>query len=115
MHFAALSQVGDSQIIPGEYWHNNVRGSLNLIDAAVSLGCSNFVFSSTCATYGDHDGLMLTEETPQTPANVYGCTKRTVEEILYSYAKIGKINFKIFRYFNVAHTHSANHTHATLA
>ena len=55
MHFAALSQVGESMSQPGRYWHNNVGGSLNLIEAAVDAACMNFVFSSTCATYGDQD------------------------------------------------------------
>jgi len=50
MHFAALSQVGESMQKPGLYWQNNVMGSLNLIQAAVDHGCMDFVFSSTCAT-----------------------------------------------------------------
>lgn len=102
MHFAAMSQVGESQRLPFEYWNNNLVGSFNLINAAVKLGCNNFIFSSTCATYGDHDGLVLTEDTPQAPASVYGSTKRSVEEILISYANASLLNFKIFRYFNVA-------------
>ncbi|OZO45453.1 UDP-glucose 4-epimerase GalE, partial [Pseudomonas fluorescens] len=47
MHFAALSQVGESMSNPGLYWLNNACGSLNLIEAAVAAGCLNFVFSST--------------------------------------------------------------------
>ena len=53
MHFAALSQVGESMQKPGSYWENNVMGSLNLIQSAVDHDCKNFVFSSTCATFGD--------------------------------------------------------------
>ena len=53
MHFAALSQVGESITHPGLYWHNNVTGTLNLLEAAVAAGCLDMVFSSTCATYGD--------------------------------------------------------------
>src|SRR6056297_2359560 len=53
MHFAALSQVGESMKEPGRYWRQNVLGALNLIEAAAEAGCLNFVFSSTCATYGD--------------------------------------------------------------
>ena len=60
MHFAALSQVGESMQNPGLYWQNNVMGSLNVIQAAVDHGCMDFVFSSTCATYGDQDGVVLT-------------------------------------------------------
>ncbi|MDB5665381.1 NAD-dependent epimerase/dehydratase family protein, partial [Cypionkella sp.] len=57
MHFAALSLVGESMTDPGRYWRTNVNGSLNLVEAAVHAGCMNFVFSSTCATYGDQDGV----------------------------------------------------------
>ncbi|MEM1004208.1 MAG: NAD-dependent epimerase/dehydratase family protein, partial [Pseudomonadota bacterium] len=61
MHFAALSQVGEAMREPGRYWSNNVTGSLNLIEAAVAAGCLDFVFSSTCATYGDQDNIVLDE------------------------------------------------------
>jgi len=37
MHFAALSQVGESMQDPGAYWRNNVQGSLTLIEAAVDI------------------------------------------------------------------------------
>ena len=59
MHFAALSDVGQSMRDPALYWRNNVVGSMNLIDAAVAAGVQAFVFSSTCATYGEQDGVML--------------------------------------------------------
>jgi UDP-glucose 4-epimerase len=52
MHFAALSLVGESMSDPAKYWRVNVNGALNLMEAAVAAGCLNFVFSSTCATYG---------------------------------------------------------------
>ena len=70
MHFAALSQVGEAMSQPGKYWANNVGGSLTLIEAAVAAGCLDFVFSSTCATYGDHDNVMLDEEIEQTAASM---------------------------------------------
>ena len=75
MHFAALSQVGESIRAPGLYWHNNVAGSLTLMEAAVAAGCLDFVFSSTCATYGDQDNVTLDEgarsirSTPMVPRN----------------------------------------------
>ena len=102
MHFAALSQVGESMTNPWRYWHNNVTGSLNLIQSAVDHGCMNFVFSSTCATYGDQDNLILDENTPQHPINAYGASKRAVENILADYQAAFGLNHVIFRYFNVA-------------
>jgi len=102
MHFAALSLVGESMQKPGLYWHNNLMGSLNLIQAAVDHGCMDFVFSSTCATYGDQDGVVLDEESMQHPINAYGASKRAVENILTDYQTTFGLNQVIFRYFNVA-------------
>jgi len=102
MHFAALSLVGDSMADPGRYWRVNVGGALNLIEATVAAGIRSFVFSSTCATYGDQDGVVLTEETPQHPINAYGGSKRAIENILTDFGAAFGLNHVIFRYFNVA-------------
>ncbi|MGE4326626.1 MAG: UDP-glucose 4-epimerase GalE [Pseudodonghicola sp.] len=102
MHFAALSQVGEAMSEPGRYWRNNVCGSLTLIEAACAAGCLNFVFSSTCATYGEHDNVVLDENTPQEPLNAYGASKRAVEDILRDFGAAYGLNAVIFRYFNVA-------------
>jgi UDP-glucose 4-epimerase len=102
MHFAALSRVDEAMREPGLYWRNNVLGSLNLIEAAVDHGCLDFVFSSTCATYGDHDGVMLDESTPQEPLNAYGASKQAVERILHDFGATHGLRHVIFRYFNVA-------------
>ncbi len=102
MHFAALSLVGESMQDPGKYWYNNAFGSLCLIEAAVAAGCLNFVFSSTCATYGEHDNVMLDEGCPQHPINAYGASKRAIEDILANFGESHGLNAVIFRYFNVA-------------
>ncbi len=102
VHFAALSQVGEAMAEPGRYWSNNVTGSLNLIEAAVAAGCLDFVFSSTCATYGEHDNVVLDENTPQHPLNAYGASKRAIEDILRDFEAAFGLRHVIFRYFNVA-------------
>jgi UDP-glucose 4-epimerase len=102
MHFAALSLVGDAMRDPGTYWRANVLGSLNLIEAAVAAGCLNFVFSSTCATYGDQDGVVLNEDTPQAPINAYGKSKQAIEQMLGDFSASHGLQSVIFRYFNVA-------------
>ena len=102
MHFAALSQVGEAMEKPGLYWRNNVQGSLTLIEAAAAAGCLDFVFSSTCATFGEHDNVMLNEQTPQEPLNAYGASKRAVENILRDFGASCGMRHVIFRYFNVA-------------
>ena len=102
MHFAALSQVGESMKEPAKYWRNNVSGSLNLIEAAVAAGCLDFVFSSTCATYGDQDGVTLYEENVQHPINAYGASKRAIEDMLRDFEAAYGLRHVVFRYFNVA-------------
>ncbi len=102
MHFAALSQVGESVKNPEKYWRNNVVGSLNLFQACVSHRCDNVIFSSTCATYGDQDNVVLTEVSEQRPINAYGASKRAVEEILKQLSNCSNLRHVIFRYFNVA-------------
>ncbi|WP_370282926.1 UDP-glucose 4-epimerase GalE [Pseudooceanicola sp.] len=102
MHFAAFSQVGEAMEKPGLYWRNNVMGSLNLVEAAVAAGCMDVVFSSTCATYGEHDNVVLDEETPQQPLNAYGASKRAIAEILRDFEAAHGLRHVIFRYFNVA-------------
>ncbi|MFB2532113.1 UDP-glucose 4-epimerase GalE [Paracoccus sp. p4-l81] len=102
MHFAARSLVGEAMAKPGLYWRGNVAASLNLIEATVAAGVKNFVFSSTCATYGDHDGVLLDENTPQTPLNAYGASKRAIEDMLTDFGASDGLNSVIFRYFNVA-------------
>lgn len=102
MHFAALSQVGEAMAKPGLYWRNNVDGSLTLIEAACAAGCLDFVFSSTCATYGEHDNVVLDENTPQEPLNAYGASKLAVENILRDFGAAYGLKSVVFRYFNVA-------------
>ncbi len=102
MHFASLAEVGQSMEDPALYWHTNVLGSLNLLQAAVDHGVPKFIFSSTCATYGDHDRVLLDENTPQRPINAYGASKLAVEQMLANFSGRFGFSYTIFRYFNVA-------------
>jgi len=102
MHFASLAEVGESMQDPARYWRTNVNGSLNLLQAAVDNGVPNFIFSSTCATYGDHDGVLLDENTPQRPINAYGASKLAIEQMVQNFAERFGFTYTIFRYFNVA-------------
>ncbi|WP_397541554.1 UDP-glucose 4-epimerase GalE [Roseovarius salis] len=102
MHFAALSLVGECMRNPGLYWDNNVAGSLALLQAAADAGCHDIVFSSTCATYGEQDNVVLDENSPQNPTNAYGASKRAIEDMLRDFEAAHGLNHVIFRYFNVA-------------
>lgn len=102
MHFAALSDVGQSMREPELYWRNNVVGSMTLLDAVAASGIDRFVFSSTCATYGEQDGILLDEACAQNPINAYGGSKRAVEDMLRDYGIRHGLRHVSFRYFNVA-------------
>jgi UDP-glucose 4-epimerase len=102
MHFAAFAYVGESVTDPAKYYWNNVVGTLTLLDAMRQHGINNFVFSSTCATYGVPDSIPITEEHPQRPINPYGAGKLAVERILQDYDTAYGLKSVIFRYFNAA-------------
>ena len=104
MHFAALSNVGEASRDPGLYWDNNVIGTLRLVQAMAATGVGHLVFSSTCATYGEQDGVMLDETCPQQPLNAYGASKRAAEDLIRNFAAAPGVTLGhvFFRYFNVA-------------
>ena len=102
MHFAAFAYVGESVTDPAKYYWNNVVGTMTLLDAMREHGITNFVFSSTCATYGVPDSIPITEEHPQRPINPYGAGKLAVERILQDYDTAYGLKSVIFRYFNAA-------------
>ena len=102
LHFAALSNVGESVQKPDQYWRNNVVGSLNLLEAASRHDAAQIVFSSTCSTYGTTAGTALTEDNAQDPINCYGRTKLAVEHMLADYGAAFGTRSVVFRYFNAA-------------
>jgi UDP-glucose 4-epimerase len=104
MHFAALIEPGESMKEPGMYFRNNVTKSLTLIEAAVAAGVPRFVFSSTCAVYSGASGqdAPLDENAPIAPANVYGHTKRMIEEMLAWFHQLKGLRYAALRYFNAA-------------
>jgi UDP-arabinose 4-epimerase len=102
MHFAAFAYVGESVENPGKYYHNNVFGSLSLIEAMIRHGVNRIVFSSTCATYGVPDKVPITEESPQNPINPYGASKLMVERILKDFEVAHGLKWIALRYFNAA-------------
>jgi UDP-glucose 4-epimerase len=102
MHFAANCLVEESVNKPLKYYQNNVGKSLNLILAMLENNIKNFIFSSTCATYGTPSIYPISEQTPQLPINPYGKSKLMLEQILRDISDAHELNYVIFRYFNVA-------------
>jgi UDP-glucose 4-epimerase len=102
MHFSAYAYVGESVTNPAKYYHNNVLGTLTLLEAMLAAGVQKFVFSSTCATYGVPKILPIPEDHSQKPINPYGNSKLMVEQILHDFDVAYKLKFVCFRYFNAA-------------
>ncbi|HEV8591350.1 MAG TPA: UDP-glucose 4-epimerase GalE [Pyrinomonadaceae bacterium] len=102
MHFSAYAYVGESVEKPQKYFENNVTQTLSLLDVLLERGVTNFVFSSTCATYGDPQYVPIDEAHPQWPVNPYGWTKLMIERVLDTYDKARDLRFVALRYFNAA-------------
>ncbi|HET6444516.1 MAG TPA: UDP-glucose 4-epimerase GalE [candidate division Zixibacteria bacterium] len=101
VHFAALIEAGESMKRPAAYLHNNVGASTTLIDAAVANRVDNIVFSSSAAVYASQDHPLV-EESDIQPVNLYGQTKRMVEEILGWYHRLVGLKSCSLRYFNAS-------------
>lgn len=102
MHFAAFAYVGESVTDPLKYYFNNVVATLNLLETMLSEGVTKFVFSSTCATFGEPATMPITEDLPQAPINPYGQTKLDIENALKALSHAHGLSFASFRYFNAA-------------
>jgi UDP-glucose 4-epimerase len=102
MHFAAFTYVGESVQNPLKYYRNNLVATISLLEAMVDAGVNRFIFSSTCATYGEPQYLPLDERHPQAPINPYGQTKLDVENLLKALSRAHGLSFASFRYFNAA-------------
>lgn len=101
MHFAAYAYVGESVEQPLMYYQNNVATTIAVLTCMAECDVNRFVFSSTCATYGDPDKVPITEDEKQSPVSPYGRTKLMVEQILKDYAAANKkFSFAALRYFN---------------
>ena len=102
MHFAALLDVGASVRDPAGYYRNNVIGTLGLLEAMAAESVRLFVFSSTCATYGEPIETPIAETHPQRPINSYGETKLAIERALPHFERAYGIHSVALRYFNAA-------------
>ncbi|BAZ23664.1 UDP-glucose 4-epimerase [Kalymmatonema gypsitolerans NIES-4073] len=102
IHFSAYAYVGESVSDPAKYYRNNVLGTLTLLEAMLAASVKNFVFSSTCATYGVPEVVPIPEDHPQNPINPYGATKLMVERILSDFDVAYGFKSVRFRYFNAA-------------
>ncbi len=107
VHFAALKAVGESTEFPLKYYHNNVSGSITLLQAMESAEVKNLVFSSSCTVYGEPQKVPLDESHPVgIVSSPYGRSKFQLEEIIRDHGS-AKQDFKaaVLRYFNPVGAH----------
>lgn len=102
IHFAAHKQVGESVEKPEMYWHDNIGGLANVLEAAARAGVRDFVFSSSAAVYGTPDVDLVNEELECRPINPYGATKYVGEWMLADAERAHGMRTVALRYFNVA-------------
>jgi UDP-glucose 4-epimerase len=102
VHFAGRIEPGESMKYPETFFANNVASSFRLLDALVQSGVERFVFSSSCAVYGDQVEMPIGEDRATAPHSPYGQSKLMVEEGLHWMASLGRIRAATLRYFNAA-------------
>ncbi len=108
IHFAGLKAVGESTRKPLKYYHNNITGTLILLELMKEYNIKNFVFSSSATVYGSPAKLPVKEDAPTTTTNPYGSSKLFIEEILKDlYKSDNSWNIAILRYFNPVGAHES--------
>jgi len=108
IHFAGLKAVGESVAKPVEYYHNNITGTLVLLDVMKKHNCKKIVFSSSATVYGNPKTVPIREDFPLSTTNPYGSTKLMIEKILEDvYISDNEWSVILLRYFNPIGAHES--------
>ena len=109
IHCAALKAVGESVQKPLEYYHNNITGTLSLMNVMNKVGVKNIVFSSSATVYVNPAVMPITEDCPKGQCtNPYGWTKSMMEQIMSDLQKADpEWNVILLRYFNPVGAHKS--------
>ncbi|SMF14146.1 UDP-glucose 4-epimerase GalE [Pseudogulbenkiania subflava] len=108
IHFAALKAVGESVALPLTYYHNNVAGTLCLLECMREAGVRRLVFSSSATVYGDPHTVPIREDFPLGPSNPYGHSKLMMEQVLRDVAASEPgWQITLLRYFNPVGAHES--------
>lgn len=102
VHFAARIEPAASMANPETFFVNNVAATLQLLDGLIATGTPRFVFSSSCAVYGNQTVMPIDESRPTAPHSPYGQSKLMIEEALHWLATCGRMRVAALRYFNAA-------------
>lgn len=108
IHFAAFKAVGESVEKPLVYYHNNITGTITLLEVMTGNDVKNIVFSSSATVYGMNNVSPLTEDLPTSATNPYGYTKVMMEQILNDVAHANPDwSVTNLRYFNPIGAHES--------
>lgn len=108
IHFAGLKAVGESTRIPLTYYHNNITGTLHLMQLMEKYDVNNIVFSSSATVYGMPKTVPITEDFPRSTTNPYGATKLMIEDIMTDAVNANpKLSVTLLRYFNPIGAHKS--------
>ncbi len=100
-HLAARKAAGESEIKPLLYLENNAVGTFTLLKIMLEHGVRKIIFSSTACVYQEKANGTYAEQDALSTYNVYGYTKLENENLILELARLGKLEYIIFRYFNV--------------
>ena len=101
LHQAAWGSVPRSIEMPLYYEEVNIRGTLNMMEAARQKRVKKFVYASSSSVYGDHPVLPKVEGQEGNLLSPYALTKRVDEEYGKLYKKLYGLDTYGMRYFNV--------------
>jgi UDP-glucose 4-epimerase len=108
IHFAGLKAVGESVRAPLKYYHNNITGTVLLLESMEKAGVRRIVFSSSATVYGMPETVPMREDFPLSATNPYGRTKLMIEEILGDLYKADPSwSIALLRYFNPIGAHES--------
>ncbi len=102
VHLAALKAAGESMVSPEQYAEMNIAGTISILNAALSAGMQNMIFSSSAAIFGSPRYLPIDEKHPKSPENFYGFTKLEIERLMEWYGRLKALKYASIRYFNAA-------------
>jgi UDP-glucose 4-epimerase len=101
VHLAGFKYAGVSVDRPLHTYHQNVTGTVSLLEAMERTGVESMVFSSSAATFGTPDVQVVTEQTPTFPESPYGESKLIGEWVIRDQARATGLRHTSLRYFNV--------------
>lgn len=101
IHLAAQVDVSRSIKDPVEDAYQNILGTIRLLTCCHKYNVKKFIFSSSCAVYGEKDDISIKETFPIQPLSYYGISKFSSEMYIQAFNSLHQVPFTILRYANV--------------